>query len=265
MDHLLRYYVQIFKIEIAVQFQYRVSLLIWMLDLVLRPIILLIVWQTTAGEGSIAGYDARGFAAYYFLIMLSSHFNNVWDMWEVEYYVRNGSLSGLLLRPYHVIHKHIAGNITFKILMLVILIPALTIFALLFQPRFDAPVWALLAFVPTMLLGAALTFISGWLVAVAIFWTTRMNAIINFYFLAFTFFSGEIAPIDVLPPILQNIAAALPFRWMMAFPVEVALGRHTPDQVLLGIGLQLVWVISLALLFAQLWRWAIRRYSAVGG
>ena len=60
------------------------------------------------------------------------------------------------------------------------------------------------------------------------------------------------------------LATALPFRWMVAFPVQLALGQLTPYEALSGYAAQGAWLgLSLALL-AWTWRRGLRRYAAVG-
>jgi ABC-2 type transport system permease protein len=64
---------------------------------------------------------------------------------------------------------------------------------------------------------------------------------------------------------MQMIAAVLPFRWMVAFPVELLSGRLTPVQTVQGIATQVLWLVLAILLCSMVWRIGIRRYEAVGG
>jgi ABC-2 type transport system permease protein len=65
-------YAQQFKTTFATMVQYRASLFIWMISQVLEPLVYLIVWSTVSNSsgGSVGGYTARGFAAYYLALML---------------------------------------------------------------------------------------------------------------------------------------------------------------------------------------------------
>jgi ABC-2 type transport system permease protein len=114
-------------------------------------------------------------------------------------------------------------------------------------------------------LGGALAFLMGYVVALAAFWTVRTMAINNLYYLVMLFCSGQLAPLDVLPAPLQAITSVLPFRWMVSFPVEVLLGRLNHDQVILGFGAQLAWLAAIYGLFQVAWRASIRHYGAVNG
>jgi ABC-2 type transport system permease protein len=69
----------------------------------------------------------------------------------------------------------------------------------------------------------------------------------------------------VLPDWVQTVAWLSPFRWVLAFPTELLIGRLTPVETMAGLGMQLLWaVVSLVLLWLC-WGAAVRRYSAVGG
>jgi ABC-2 type transport system permease protein len=120
------------------------------------------------------------------------------------------------------------------------------------------------AFVPALVLAFLVRFLVDWTVALAAFWTTRVTAINQIHYMAVLFFSGQIAPLTVLPRPLQAVAHILPFRWTIGFPVEILLGRLTPAQVLTGFAVQAAWLAAAALLVRVAWRISVKRYSAVG-
>jgi ABC-2 type transport system permease protein len=267
MMGLFDYYRAQIKTTFAVQFQYRVAMVIWMIGLVLEPVIYLVVWTTIARSsgGQVNGYTASDFADYYLVLMVVMHATQIWHMWEYEWYIRGGIMSARLLRPVHPIHEDASANLSFKLLMLLVLIPALIVLTLLFQPTFNPPLWAMLAFIPVVIAAGILSFVVGWTVAMAAFWTTRIAAINQMYFVAMFFFSGQVAPLPLLPGIIQTIAYALPFRWMLSFPTELLLGHLTPQDALGGSIAQLIWLTITITILTFVWRASARRYSAVGG
>lgn len=254
------------KKSLLIQFQYRVAMMIWMLDIVISPVIYMVVWSSVArsSAGSVGGYTPSDFAAYYIVLMIAMHVTQIWHMWEYEYNIREGILSSKLLRPIHPIHEDVAQNISYKLLMLTVLVPTVIVLTLVFQPTLNTPLWAALAFLPALALGAAVSFLAGWTLAMAAFWTTRIFAINQLYFVAVFFFSGQLAPLDIMPDYVQRLANLLPFRWMLGFPVELFQGRLTPESALTGLMVQGVWIGALLVVIRFVWRAAMRRYSAVG-
>ena len=263
---LARLYAQQFKTTFATMLAYRASLFIWMISSVLEPIIYLVVWSTVSNGsgGSVGGYTAGGFAAYYIAFMLINQVTYTWVMWEYEYRVRQGALSFALLKPVHPIHSDISDNLSSKLITLPILLVVAGILALIFHPAAAVTVWAALTFIPALVLAFLVRFLLEWTLALAAFWTTRVNAINQVYYLLMLFLAGQIAPLTLFPHWIQTVADILPFRWMLGFPVELVLSRLTPVQALEGLGAQAAWVLISLLLIRAVWRAGVRVYSAVG-
>src|SRR3954463_5042410 len=163
-----------FKTTIAEQFQYRGSLVIWLIGLILEPVIYLSVWSTVARSqgGSVDGFTAADFAAYYLVALVVSQATFTWVMWEMEYWIRQGTLSPLLLRPVHPIHRHIANNLTFKLLTMAVVIPVVIVLTIVFRPNFTITPGTAIAFIPALVVAMALRFAVEWTLASAAFWVT---------------------------------------------------------------------------------------------
>ncbi len=260
-------YSQQFKTTFASMLQYRASLFIWMISAVLEPLVYLIVWTavSTGRGGSVGSYTAGGFAAYYIAFMLVNQVTYTWIMYEYEYRIRQGALSFALLKPVHPIHSDIADNLSSKLITLPVLLVVAAVLGLVFHPTARLLPWAVLIFIPVLILAFLVRFLLEWTLALAGFWTTRVGAINQVYFILVLFLSGQIAPLTLFPGWLQRVAGVLPFRWMLGFPVELILGRLTPLQALEGLAAQAGWVIISLALIRFVWRAGVRVYSAVGG
>jgi ABC-2 type transport system permease protein len=259
-------YLQELKTGIASMLQYRATLAIWLVGNILEPLIYLVVWSTVSRSsgGAIGGYGARDFAAYYIVLMLVNQASFTWVMYEFDYRIREGSFSALLLHPVHPIHSDIATNLSSKVVSLPFIAAAAAGLTALFHPAFKVMAWAVAAFVPALVLAFLVRFLVDWTVALAAFWTTRVTAINQIHFMAVLFFSGQIAPLAVLPRALQVVATILPFRWTIGFPVELLLGRLTSAQALTGFAAQAAWLLASAVLLKLAWRASVKNYSAVG-
>ena len=264
--HLVDVYRAQLQNTFAIMFQYRVTMLIWMIGLVLEPLMYLVVWTTVAGSqgGSVGGYDAGGFAAYFLVLMIVNQLTFTWVVDGAEWKVREGHYSPLLLRPIHPIHRDIGENVTYKALTLVVLLPIAVLIGMAFDARLSPPGWAVIAFVPALLLAYLARFVIDWTVSLLAFWVTRMSAINQTYAVVTVFLTGQIAPLELFPMPVRVAASVLPFRWLVSFPVELLLGRLTPRETLVGLGMQALWLGLGLLMLRVMWRAGVRRYGAVG-
>ena len=271
MPEPLRLYVDAFgaqfRASLALQFQHRAAQMIWLLFFVLQPVMYLSVWSAVAGSlgGHVGGYEPHELAAYFLCSMWLIHltFNGVLVFFEAR--VRRGDFSPLLLRPMHPIVADIADNLAYKALTLPLLGAATVGLFMAFRPLADPPPWAVAAFASAVVLAFVVRFVTTWIVALSAFWLTRTHAVIQAYLLLLLFLGGQAAPLSLLPDWVQAVAWLSPFRWMLAFPIELLLGRLSPSEAMAGLGLQLLWAAASLALLRWCWRAAVRHYTAVGG
>ena len=266
MRGLADIYATLFRTDLALQLQYRAEMVIWLINRIVEALVFLSVWSAVARSqgGQVGGFSSADFAAYYITMMMMGHLTFTWFMFEFEYRVRSGAFSPLLLQPLHPIHRDIAINLAYKFLTLTVMLPTMGLMVWIFDPAFDPPAWAVWACIPVVLLAFLMRFFVEWALALVALWTTRTAAANQIYFAALLFFSGQMAPLSLLPGWLQTLAAMLPFRWMLAFPTELLLGRLTPADVLWGVAAQVAWLFLSWGLLALVWSRGLRRYSAVG-
>ena len=266
MKDLVQLYLQQFKTTFASMFQYRAALLIWMIGQVLEPLVYLIVWSNVSNSngGSVGNYTTGAFVSYFVVLMLVNQFTYTWLMFDYEWRIREGIFSFALLKPVHPIHSDIADNLMTKAIQLPVLTVIAIILAFTFHAALSVTPWVILLFIPALLLAFGVRFLLEWTLAQAAFWTTRVSSINQLYFFMLLLFSGQIAPLSLLPHSIQIAAKILPLYWTVGFPTELLLGKLTLSTVLTGIGIQIVWLIIALFLVRVIWRLGTRAYSAVG-
>ncbi|MBI2773929.1 MAG: ABC-2 family transporter protein [Chloroflexi bacterium] len=246
--------------------QYRVQSLLWMLFAIIRPVIFLAAWVAvaTAQGGSIAGYSVGDFAAYYVCLTFVSQLAMAWNSHEFEWEVNQGRLSPKLLRPLHPLHYSVVDNIIFKLNTLPVLGLILVAISLSFGARYATQPWHVVAFVPSIILAAALLFMFNWVIASLAFWATRMRTANTLFQRASFVFAGQIAPISLMPVWLQAMSFGLPFWYMQGAPTEILKGSVTVEQALLIMAGQSLWLVVTYVAFRWIWRRGLRAYQAVG-
>ncbi|HTU61864.1 MAG TPA: ABC transporter permease, partial [Polyangiales bacterium] len=81
----------------------------------------------------------------------------------------------------------------------------------------------------------------------------------------YTVLSGYVVPLELFPPQLGAAVHVLPFRFMLAVPVENMVGLMAREQALHALLWQWTYVLGFAFGAAGLWRIGIRRFAAYGG
>ncbi len=263
---MLRAYRALFLASFQSAVQYRVQMLLWLLGNIIRPVIFLAAWEAVARarRGEVGSFSSGDFAAYYVGLTLVGQLTQAWNAYEFEQDVRLGRLSPRLLRPLHPVHYAVVDNLVWKVFTLPALLPVLALVAWTFHAHFTTQLWNVVLFVPSVVLAATLHFTFGWVVAAVAFWTTRVNAIASLVDRVGFIFAGQIAPLSLLPGILQSIAYVLPFGYTLGVPAEILRGGVDPRRALLLITGQAIWCVLAYAAFQIVWRAGVRQYSAVG-
>ena len=107
---LADFYVTTFRVQLQTQFQYRAATYMYTIGMVAEPTIYLVVWTTIARQqgGSVGGVTVGGFAAYYIVWTFVRMMNIVFTPYGWEWRIREGQLSGWLVKPIHPFHYDLA-------------------------------------------------------------------------------------------------------------------------------------------------------------
>ncbi|MAG34871.1 MAG: ABC transporter permease [Dehalococcoidia bacterium] len=252
-------YFALFKTSVAHRLQYRASLLIWLMSMIVHPLIFLVVWSTVAGAGSIRGYSASDFATYYIVLMLVEYVVTSWVPWQFDEEIREGKLSPKLIKPVNPMHLFLFDSHGHKPFTFAVLLPVAALLAWHFDANMAIGLPDVALFAPALILAFGIRWLVDYTVALIAFWTTRMSAFRELYLIVFWFLSGWFAPHALLPSWLQTITAISPFRWTLAFPIEVLLGRLDNPAILQGLLIQCLWIGLAFAAYRVAWAAGVRR------
>ena len=263
---LFDFYVTRGRTQIQSEFQYRAATYFWMIGMLAEPIVYLVVWTTIAEQrgGSVEGFTAGEFAAYYIVWTLVRNMNIVFTPYGWEWRIREGELSAALLRPLHPLHDDIAGFAGWKAVVIVFWLPIAAALWVAFDPVLDPTLLEVVVFF-FAIWGAYLIrtmFLS--MLGMITFWTTRVSAIFELAIAVELLLSGRLVPLPLMPDWAEDAAAVLPFMWTFYFPIIALVGDLSRGELLSGLAMQVLWIVVLTAMTMVVWRFAIRRYSAVG-
>jgi ABC-2 type transport system permease protein len=263
---LADFYLTTIRTAIQQQFQYRAATYMYLIGMVAEPVIYLVVWSTIADQsgGTVGGLTAGEFAAYYIVWTLVRTMNIVFTPYGWEERIREGELSGQLLRPLHPIHYDLAWFAGGKIPWVLFYLPIAVVLTLVFNPTFDVRPLEIAVFAVAVW-GAYLirTFYQSALGLIT-FWTTRVGALFQLYIALELLLSGRLVPLTLMPEWVQTVAWFLPFRWTFYFPIQALVEDLSNEELIAGLAMQALWTVIGIGLFSFVWRYAVRRYTAVG-
>jgi ABC-2 type transport system permease protein len=266
----LRGYIQLYltemRIAIAEQFQYRVANYFYMIGMVAEPVIYLVVWSTIARQqgGEVGGFTPGQFAAYYIVWTLVRNMNIIFTPYGWEERIRQGELSGMLLRPIHPIHWDLGYFAGWKFVVIILWLPIAAVLSVLFQPELSFRPIDVAVFAVAIWGAYLIRSVNYWVLGMVTFWTTRVGPIFELVITAELLLSGRLVPLSLMPDWAQRLADVLPFKWTFGFPIEALVGHLPESQLLGGLAMQALWIAIGSIGVAIVWRFAIRRYSAVG-
>ncbi|MHB0878108.1 MAG: ABC transporter permease [Anaerolineae bacterium] len=229
------------------------------------PLVYLFVWSAASGDSSLGGYTRGAFVAHYLILVVVNQLTFAQTNWTVGDLIREGYLSPLLLYPVSPLYTFVTGELAGKAVYLLFVLPVTAVLALVLHPELQLTLFAVLAFLPALLLAWLLRFLWGFALADLAFWATRADALLALQNAFIFLLSGQVAPIALLPPAVRLAAVVLPFRYMLSFPVEVLTGHLTRPEMAIGFALQTAWTLLAYVAWRATWRHGLRRYTSIGG
>lgn len=261
MKQLLRKALTFLSVYYAYMLEYRAELFLWALANSL-PIILMGVWVQASQEGSF-GLRPVDFIRYFLSVFLVRQFTVVWVIWEFEREVVEGKLSFRLLQPIDPVWYHVAGHLSERLARLPFAIALIGLFFLLYREAFWIPsIGQVLLFLAVVAIAFSLRFLMQYTWALFAFWTERASALEQFSMLFYLFLSGLIAPLEVFPPLIREIALWTPFPYLIHFPAAILIGL--PVNLVQGSVVVLGWGFMFFVLNRWLWRRGLKQYSGMG-
>lgn len=263
MHRIVRVYRTLLRAEFNLVLAYRAEIIIWTLTGVL-PLVMLAAWLSLGQGGPVGSFAPADFIAYYFAAIFVRQMTGVWIVWDMDTQIRQGEFSTALLKPINPIHQWAVVAMGNKWLRFVLLTPVLGVAAFFAGARYDLDPLTLPAFAVSLVGAWLLSFFVQYINGLLAFWITQAIAVFDLWFGLWSIFSGYLIPLDLMPRAVQRLAFWLPFRYQLAVPLEIILGRQTGAALWQNLGLQWLWIAVAYGVYRVLWARGVKKYSAVG-
>lgn len=244
---------------------YRAEMLIWVLSATM-PLVMMALWTAVARDAPIGRFGEADFVAYFLATFIVRQLTGSWAAWQMNFEVRQGTLSMRLLRPISPIIAWAVEHVAAIPLRLVVAIPiAIIMLATVGGARLPETAVLWLIWILAVMGGFAITFLVGICIGTLSFFMEQSLKIMDVWLAAYFVFSGYLIPIELFPAWMERIADWMPFRYQIGFPVEVLTSRYDLTGALWMLARQWMFVLAFALGAWGLWRAGLKRFAAYGG
>ncbi|NCB91573.1 MAG: hypothetical protein EOM40_03225 [Clostridia bacterium] len=120
-------------------------------------------------------------------------------------------------------------------------------------------------FFVSLLLGMGIKFCIQYIFSLLCFFTDNAYGVTKAREVLTNFFSGALIPLAMFPGILRDIVGYLPFQGIIYTPCCIFIGNFSMRESLMGIGMQVLWILVLGVLGTLFGKKAFGVISMYGG
>ncbi|PIR98902.1 hypothetical protein COT87_02425 [Candidatus Collierbacteria bacterium CG10_big_fil_rev_8_21_14_0_10_44_9] len=255
-----------FLSAIQSEFQYRTNLFAWMIVGAIGPLIMVFVWlRVLETQSAVGGYERSDFILYYLFTTVGWYIVGGEFARPIGTAIRSGDINKSLLQPYSVILGKAVWEQAWKLLSLLLSLPvcALVLYLTRDSLAFHFDLSSLPLLIVSLIGGALIFGLLQAIIGILAFWMTEIWPIVEMNDMLLNLLGGMLAPITLLPMIVQTISLYLPFRYIFFEPVAIALGKQPyPLEVVAKQG---IFIVLLYVIYKLIWRAGLHKYEGIGG
>jgi ABC-2 type transport system permease protein len=237
-----------------------------MTDLVTAVTMPLVWLASYNGRASLHGFDPSQMVMYYLVLFALTGLIESHVMWDMAGDDKQGKLNMYLVRPFSYMAYTYASNLGWRVMRSIMSIPLFLLLLLSFHRYIAAPSHIHFGcdFLLAVVLGHLVSFLVSYTLGTLSLWLYEARSIYNFYYLPLLIFSGQIAPMAMLPVGLQHAVWWTPWPYTLAFPTGILLGRIHGHDLWAGYLVQLAWIAVCCLVSRLLFLGGLKRFTAFG-
>lgn len=264
---MLKKYVRYGLCAIQETTAYRISYFVNIISQFVSYTAIFFLWKAIyAGGPTIGGLAWDDMQGYLLVSLFTSALVSGVSEFRTARGILTGNIAVELVRPadYQTANFAITVGSGLAEGALVVVIGMLFVLAIGFStPPTNFLTW--IYFILALVFSFTIKFLLVYIFGLFTFWTTSGMGVAWIRRGVTDFFSGAIVPITFFPGWLQQIADLLPFRGIAYVPGAIFIEKLTHSEILISLGLDLFWIVSLWFLAKLIWSVAIRKVTIHGG
>ncbi len=214
----------------------------------------------------LGGYSFAGLMFYYLFASLTVQTMRGREVFEISREIYDGSLNRYLVYPVNFFSYRLAMRMA-ELLMALLQFAIILILCLIFltiPEEFSLNIFSISKAFVALLIAVALHFYMGLILELIAFWADNVWSLLVLLRFVIALLGGGMIPFSFFPDWSQELLSALPFYYLIAFPVETLLGLHDSSSFWMGIVVAVGWTLSFILLARLVWSRGLLRYTGVG-
>lgn len=274
----LKLYLPFSKAGIKIELSYKAQIVMWIIISFIQIFFVLFLYQAIY-RNSPEGMNAviNGFTFYdMVLYMITSFFfsfvmgsgDTSYDIWTD---IKEGTIANTLTKPVSYRLRHLFtyfGVLVFD--YVVIIIPFLTIVYAIFISLGFLQISAMrfilnvLFFIIFSILAGFINNAVSYFVGMLVFYTTHLFGLNMARNALQGFLGGQMVPLAYMGT-LGVIFSYTPFAFMNSVPVLTIMGKLSIDEILIYIGIALLWIALIEFVNHRIFRYALKKITVQGG
>lgn len=255
------------KLHIERHLTYRARVFIWVFVDTVPVFIFPFLWLSLYGDATtLGGFTRSDIVTYYLVSTLvwtasSSHISRL-----IRDDIMRGLLSEFQIKPINYLFLRPLRELSYKILLLIIVVPVGILFYFLFPEYLLLPTAAItwFLFFISLFLGYLFSTLVQMIIGFGAFWLGETNTGEQLDYIVSQLFAGRLAPLSFLPGLLGQAAMILPYRFVVYVPTQIYLGKVSFAELQHEYIQMVIWILVLLFLVLLLWKRGLKNYEGVG-
>lgn len=246
---------------------YRLNFVMWRVRVIFQLLTLYFLWSSIIPRnGEFLGYTEPLMLTYILGTSLISSIALASRSYGIGEEINNGNLSNFLIKPINYFAYWFSRDMGDKAMNILFSILELTILFILLQPNIfiQTNIFFIFFSLFSAIIALVLYFFFNIMVGLIGFWSPEVWAPRFIFTILLNFFAGGLFPLDILPKPVFYFLQALPFTYILYFPLKIYLGQLSQIEIYQGISIASAWVILLYWLVRLIWRKGLAVYTAYG-